>query len=169
MEIRRVRTRRSLADRFWPKVIKTDGCWLWASAKNDYGSIKLPTGSRAVQRKLRAHRASWMLHFGNIPDGMDICHKCDNPPCVNPDHLFLGTRADNMADMVNKGRAKTPDNRGTKHGMSKLTDAIVLEILAMLKSGSRGCDVAMKFDVSSATVSCIKHGTRWAHLRNVTS
>lgn len=89
------------ADRFWAKVRKTNTCWLWigATIKGGYGSfggIKCKVGM--------AHRFSWTLHNGPIPAGLDVLHRCDTPPCVNPEHLFLGTQTDNSRDMVQKGR-----------------------------------------------------------------
>ncbi|MGW2169160.1 HNH endonuclease signature motif containing protein [Streptomyces sp. NPDC001705] len=87
---------------FWPKVQWTrDGCWEWGASRhrNGYGQFHLPGKRHAL-----AHRASWLLLFGPIPDGLHVLHRCDNRPCVRPDHLFLGTRVDNMQDMAAKGR-----------------------------------------------------------------
>jgi hypothetical protein len=97
---------KTLTERFFAKVSKTDFCWLWTAATHHqwgYGQIQADGKNKA------AHRVSWELHFGLIPDGLLVCHKCDNPPCVNPAHLFLGTNADNAADRVAKGRSVYPN------------------------------------------------------------
>src|SRR5258708_1136501 len=87
---------------FWAKVEKSDACWLWRGArtKADYGQIKING------KVFYAHRVSWFIHFGNIPDTLSVCHRCDNPPCIRPDHLFTGTARDNARDMIMKGRHK---------------------------------------------------------------
>ena len=101
--------------RFWSKVKKTDYCWNWiaSEAGNHYGGFKFRG------QTTKANRVSWILHFGEIPKGMCILHKCDNKKCVNPDHLFLGTFADNNLDMMKKGRWKRYApmwNKGKKTG-----------------------------------------------------
>ena len=93
--------------RFWSKVRKGDGCWEWAGCRSKgYGKIALglESGLPKGKRVVKAHRVSWLIHFGPIPDGLFVCHRCDNPPCVRPDHLYLGTCADNSRDMIRKGR-----------------------------------------------------------------
>jgi hypothetical protein len=91
-----------VSERFWPKVRKTGGCWEWSAATRlcGYGVLNV------LGRTVDAHRISWELHYGPIPRGMVVCHRCDNPPCVRPDHLFLGTKRDNTHDMLRKGRGK---------------------------------------------------------------
>src|ERR1700758_4972125 len=119
----RPRKGESVADRFWEFCIKLpNGCWEWTAArlksKADYG-ILLSHG-----KGLRAHRVAWEKTFGPIPEGMQVLHRCDNPPCINPEHLFLGTHIDNMTDMRVKGRC----HRGTKHIDSILTEHDVRNI-----------------------------------------
>ena len=128
---KRGRKSKALVERFWTKVDKRgpDECWSWLAyvGEKGYGQIKAD-GNRKM---LRAHRVSWELNIGPIPDGLCVCHHCDNPPCVNPAHLFVGTYGDNNRDAYRKGRKvpPTPDNRGELNGQAKLTEAHVHKIL----------------------------------------
>jgi len=134
----------TVEDRFWSRVEKTDGCWLWRWSLNKLGYGVIGVRGRAV----RAHRLSWELANGPIPDGKVICHHCDNPRCVRPDHLFVGSHADNVADKVAKGRCP----RGENAGPAKLTGAQAAEIRAARDAGESYASIAARFGVGlSAT------------------
>jgi hypothetical protein len=106
---------RPLEDRFWEKVDKSGDCWLWTGARDQhgYGSLSVAHEGRERRRSVpvKASRVSWQIHNGPIPAGMWVLHRCDNPPCVRPDHLFLGTQLDNMRDASAKGRLNVPRPR----------------------------------------------------------
>lgn len=134
------------------------GCWLWAGAVADTGYGKMIAFG---QPKASAHRVSWRLHCGEIPPGAQICHRCDVRLCVNPAHLFVGTAADNSADMLRKGRHRTRPNRGESNGSSKLTEAQAREI----KDGTECAKaVAARFGISRALVYHIRRGIAWRHI-----
>lgn len=143
-------------------VVMGSGCMEWTDrlSRAGYGRTTY------LGKEWGAHRLSWFLKNGPIPDGMNVLHKCDNPPCINPEHLFLGTHLDNMRDMAAKGRAKSGGVFGEDHGHAKLTSNEVEEILIALalaksKDGTSG-RLALKYGVSDATISHIKHGKAWA-------
>lgn len=142
---------RSLEERFWEKVDKSGTCWLWTARTNRgcYGVFTVNFRSRVL-----AHRIAYELTHGHIPDGFDICHKCDNPPCVNPDHLFAGTRKQNMEDALSKNRMA----RGFRLPQTKLSDEQVMSLLSRLDSGKKIRDVALEFGISSGHVSALKRG-----------
>lgn len=99
----RHRTAERLGDRFWSKVDRSGDCWTWTASRTRHGYGRIGLGHDRVET---AHRVSWMLANGPIPEGVFVCHRCDNPPCVRPDHLFLGTALDNIRDMIAKGRGR---------------------------------------------------------------
>jgi len=109
--------------RFWSKVQKTDTCWIWIGGRNDegYGKFTIESGNT-----VGAHRYSYQLKSGSIPDEMMICHKCDNPSCVNFEHLYLGTAKDNSYDRDSRGRANTPV--GSRNSLSHLNETAVTDI-----------------------------------------
>lgn len=145
--------------RFWSRVKIDDAlsCWEWTGAKTTagYGHIIYRGKSRF------AHRASYELHVGPIPDGLLVCHRCDNPSCVNPAHLFLGTNKDNVTDSVTKGRKP----QGETHVSAKLTECQVLEIRTRHAAGNITCKaLALEFGVKRGTVEDIVHRKNWKHL-----
>ena len=141
----------AFVDRFnlkW-EMNKAGGCWLWtaSAAGRGYGQMKVPR-----QRKQEyAHRLSYMIYKGEIPKGQYVLHKCDTPLCVNPDHLFLGSQADNQQDMKNKGRSLF----GERNPSRKLTDSAVRKIRQLLSDGVSQDDVAGMFGIHQMTVSKI--------------
>lgn len=164
MKIAVVKVRGQLAERFWAKVEKGPGCWLWRGATTHGGYGVIGKG-RATEGNIRAHVLSYELTHGEIPEGLEVCHTCDNPPCVRPDHLFLGTQKDNVLDAISKGRQINPPiKRGEDHGMVKLTTTQVLQIREELKAGNRQTDIAEHYNVTQAAISLIKLGKKWAWL-----
>jgi len=150
--------------RFWAKVKKTEGCWVWTGAlMQGYGNIVGKSYGRKFRINFASHRASWVLHFGPIPDGVYVLHHCDNRPCVRPDHLWLGTASDNMKDMYQKERH--PRLQGLKQPLHKLTEAEVLEIRRLYSPElGNGTALAKQFKVCFATIYPIIHRKTWAHI-----
>lgn len=158
-------------DRFfkWIEVGEPNECWRWI------GSRKTASGKAAGKppvlwhgqwrssdgRIELAHRASWRLLKGTIPNDMCVLHRCDNPICVNPSHLFIGTQADNVKDMWSKGRARPKSNIGAKHGMSKVTEELVLSIRSSKESG---VELAQRLGITPTTVCDIRKRRTWKHL-----
>jgi hypothetical protein len=137
------------------------GCWLWTGGSNATGYGYCTGRAFGQKGMITVHRASWLSHRGAIPDGMCVCHKCDTRLCCNPDHLFLGTRADNIADMDMKGRRVTRCNprRGAAHYAAKLTS----EQVRLIKSASMGQkELSRLCGVNPSTISRIKTGKRRA-------
>jgi len=151
---RRNRIRRFFFD---VEISRVGHCWVWTAAtdRDGYGHIAV-NGEQS-----QAHRVAWELANGPIPDGLCVLHTCDNPPCVNPAHLWIGTRADNTADMMAKGRHLS--HVGTNHPSAKLNDQAVRDIRA---SASLSCaEVAAKHGVSERTVHRIWRGETWKHVK----
>ena len=139
--------------RFESKINKTNDCWLWSA-----GHFKSGYGAFGFERKvLYSHRFSYMLSNGNIPDNLDVRHKCRYKNCVNPEHLELGTHAENMKDTI---RDKT-STRGTKHPKNKLTETQVREIRLSNKSQK---EIAKEYRVDPSTISDIKRRLIWGWL-----
>ena len=145
-------------DRFWSYVDKNGECWLWTAYldKRGYGVFSFKDSPR------RAHRVSWFLEHGTEADEMYVCHSCDNPTCVRPSHLFLGTPQDNIDDGINKGRIKVV---GEDNPFAKLTEKEVTEILEKYKPHQYKVRMlAEEYKVSLSTIERIVYGERWTHL-----
>lgn len=140
-------------------VVSESGCWNWTGylAWHGYGSFHDPD-----RRTRRAHRGAWESVNGRIPAGMHVLHRCDNPSCVNPDHLWLGTHTYNMRDRARKGRANTP--KGERSGMSRLTAANVAIIKLLLSLGVQPVRLGRLFGVWRHTIGDIKDGKTWRHV-----
>lgn len=145
--------------RFWSWVDKKgpSDCWNWMGSrdKNGYGRFNPKVGENPVL----SHRYAWMDFYGRLPDDC-LLHKCDNPSCVNPDHLFEGDRMDNVKDMMAKGRMP----RGEKRGHAKLDKEKVVAILCMLIAGKSAYSLAKLYGVTQSVIYGIKNGEKWKHI-----
>ena len=143
---------------FWAKVQKTSGgCWLWTGYRNKLGYGVVGVAGR---KTALAHRVAFAFRHGVGPEPQNVCHHCDNPPCVNPSHLFLESDRDNMRDAVGKGRRAS--FKGTRNGRAKLTGERVREIRALYIPGKvRMADLAAKFGISGSQVQNIISGREW--------
>lgn len=138
------------------KINSETGCWEWTASENGsgYGEIRIN------YKKRYTHRLSYELHIGPIPKGMHVCHKCDNPRCANPEHLFLGTAADNAADKAKKGRSHRLQGMASPN--AKLTDADVMSIRAAV--GITNVDLAKQYGIGRQYLSQLRAGLHWTHL-----
>jgi len=145
--------------RFNKYISKTESCWLWKGGINEcgYGKFSL------FRKTIGAHRAAYMFFKKDIKENLLVLHKCDNPPCVNPEHLFLGTPKDNSRDMFNKKRNNTA--RGESHKNSKLNNKKVIGIKRLLKLGIEGSEIAKLLNVSPSTIYDIKNKGAWGHIK----
>jgi hypothetical protein len=172
----------NLSDRFWPKVARgqPDECWPWTACRHAFGYGKIGVAGRVEF----AHRVAWTLTNGPIPAGLYVLHHCDNPPCCNPAHLWLGTYADNNADKAAKGRSHRPERRpvwvmygdanpsrkypgiqaGERNGFAKLTAADALSIRARSEAGESNASIARAYGLPTATIWKVVHRESWRHV-----
>jgi hypothetical protein len=156
----------TLADRFWDKVARPDNeepCWLWIGSKDKFGYGYITSGGRHG-KNLGAHRVAYELAFGMIPANMCVLHACDVPACVNPNHLFLGSRIDNNLDRDAKGRGRPNGLRGSRHPRAKISEKDIPIIHARAWAGEPRSQIARCYGISKAQVGSIKHGRTWKHV-----
>lgn len=160
-----MRTLTDPVERFWSRVHKTDICWLWQDGKLSTRYAKFWV---TPQQRMFVHRFSYELAYGPIPVGFHVCHRCDNPACVRPEHLFLGTDKDNAQDREAKNRGGTEHGRGKlageHHSEHVLTTAEVLEMRARRAQGITLAILARDYGVSIATIARIVNRQAWTHL-----
>ena len=140
--------------------ITESGCWIWLGADDGiwgYGRFYFGDG-----KYVAAHRAAWLFYNGEIKANLFVCHKCDNPSCVNQSHLFLGTNADNMRDMKIKGRGKYPFGENSHN--AKLTGSEVLQFRSLRNNGESIKSLCNKFNIKKSMAYYIANGTYWKHL-----
>ncbi len=161
---------------FWKRVDKSGDCWIWTGKKvgNGYGCFS--HGTRGAVKHYRAHRFSYEWAYGPIPPGLQVLHRCDNPPCVNPAHLFLGTDKDNAADKMAKGRGISGDRqwtriypervlRGEQHSQARLTEEQVREIRRRYIPRKISCQqLASEYGVNWRTIHAVVSRQTWRHI-----
>lgn len=148
-------------NKFFDKIFRPtepNACWTWTAFKDRNGYGKITFNNKIYL----AHRLAFLLEYGCLPGKLLVCHSCDNPSCVNPDHLFIGTMADNMADRDRKGRGNP--RRGSDNGASKLKESDVVEIRRLTNCGLSKLDIASRFGVHRSLISLILLGKLWKHV-----
>jgi hypothetical protein len=152
---------KKLVERFWKYVVMSDGCWGWSGTLDEkgYGRVRTWVEDRWIPRL--AHRVSWELHRGPIPEGLSVLHSCDCPPCSRPDHLFLGNQLDNMQDCASKGRRP----RGEQSVTAKVTEAQVIEMRQRFAAGERNYSkLGREYGISGAQARTIILREQWTHV-----
>lgn len=153
---------RPIEDRFWEKVDKTtspNGCWLWTAAVSSAGYGQINQGGQHGTH-IAAHKLSWQLANGPRPEHLCICHRCDNPRCVNPEHLFLGTQKDNIQDALKKGRKPF----GEKHPLARWSEGDIRAMFAMRARGATQTEIADHFGTKQPAIQSILSRKAWSHV-----
>lgn len=152
---------RPMADRFWERVAVEDAdmCWEWTGGRTSSKWVNYGKFTDEDGKTVMAHRYSWLIHYGPIPDGMFVLHHCDNPICVNPAHLFLGTHEDNMRDMVAKERQSRP--AGSSHYRTALTES---DVLAIRSDTRPRAEIAKQYGLTTKNVGKIQRHDSWKHV-----
>lgn len=155
----------TVLNRFWAKVRRGDPreCWPWLgskkASKDAYGRFKIKSYVTVT-----ASRLAYAIAYGEEPGDLSVLHSCDNPPCCNPAHLFLGTVKDNSQDMVRKGRANNGYRKGSSNGANKLTARQVYDVWRCIRRGMNNCEIGRRFGVHHSTISVIRRGKFWKHV-----
>lgn len=138
-----------------------DACWEWMRCRTRYGFVMWEG------KTYLTHRAAWMVEHGEIPKGMNVCHSCDNPACINPAHLWLGTQSQNIRDCVAKGRyvVNTAPRLGEQNNWAKVTEDQVCEMRARFRQGEQKKVIAKDFGMSPTNAGDIIRGITWKHVR----
>jgi hypothetical protein len=159
------RGRETISQRFWRRVVKTDGCWFYPNADRPerYG-IVTQRGLKQIHH--RANRLSWELHYGPIPDGLWVLHRCDVPACVRPDHLFLGNRSDNMRDAAQKKRLNMQREPGRFRDLNRSRSPLSLDSVASIRARYAAGGITLKalgdeHGVTKYAIWRIVHGRNW--------
>lgn len=148
---------KKIKENYEKHVIRKDGCWEWSGVKDKDGYGQIACG---YHKQTKAHRVSWNIYKGTIPEGMIVCHHCDNPPCTNPSCLFLGTKKTNALDMSSKLRG----TNGTKNKHAKLQENDIPEIRRRLNQGESFYEIAKEFTVKPTTIWNIRENKSWKHV-----
>lgn len=160
-----MRVRKTFDEKFTNKIRRTKGCWYWTGYRGAQGYGRAP---KVKEGFVLAHRIMYLVTYGDFPRDLCVCHRCDNPSCVRPDHLFLGTNRDNTRDRDRKRRGKLPNNSGERHGHSKLTDAQVIRIRELYSRGTTQKTLSSWYGIGRDQISRIVTGKRWKHLLSPT-
>ena len=158
---------KTIEEKFWRHVSKTNHCWVWNGTLNDSGyGVVFHDFNGSGHKQYRAHRIAYFIYNGVMLERNEVLmHTCDNPRCVNPDHLVVGTQQDNLRDMCKKGRNRYGTSRGLANPRTKLNEDLVLQMLVMFRDGWRIQDIARHFKLHPSTVHSAICGNSWKWLR----